>query len=525
MSVPNSHPSVDELPKCSCVSVHLVATYPVHWTVFATLRDFLQNFFDAAGPDDFAAKVAISREVKSTLIEMDGPGFALDWLLHIGASTKTGASPGRTAGYFGEGFKIAALCALRDHAWRVAMGSRDWSAEVVLAPDRIDGTAVRILSYDVRAANARPGRTWLKLSNTSEATHELLCGAVRNSFCFAGNPLFGELLCSQPGASVWERSSVSLPAALPYRISGAQSGLLFLAHQARATLPIPFVISLPDDRDHDRDRPALYDFQMVDALARAAHYVSPKVAVRLLTALRRHWGAPAPTRYSVGNWANVISGLVKTVSTSPDEAARFRETHPEVLVLAPVRRSEIRARNRRAAALAWARSHRSSTSLVQESFALLGFSTVEAACDAADGYPTPMTPSPLARRRLGLLESFVVQEFGLLFGGVAPPAVDIMDASRAGWKGSAELFRAADEHWSLTGRRIRFVVPRVVMPNDALLAPEPHDALATYLHERCHIFGGDVSAGFSAALTDACGRLAALARSVVELARDWQQDV
>ncbi len=524
MQVPDSFLPVDGLPICGRVSVHLVATYPVRWTAFATLRDFLQNFFDAAGPEAFASKVVISREANATLIEMDGAGFALDWLLHIGASTKTSASPGSTAGYFGEGFKIAALCAVRDFSWQVGMGSRDWSAEVVLAPDYIDGTAVRILSYDVKTANSLPGRTWLRLGQTAQVVHELLCSSVRNSFCFAGNPLFGELLCSQHGVSVWERSSIPLPADLPYRLSGAPSGLLFLAHQARATLPIPFVVSLPDDRDHDRDRPSLYDFQMVDALARAARRVPPKVAVRLLESLHRHWGEPTPTKYRVGRWANVISALTGRVSTSPDESARFREAHPDVLVLAPVRRSAMRARNRRSAALAWARSHRTSTVLVQPGFAALGFPSVEAACELADGYPRPIAPSRLARRRLGLLETFVTEEFGLLFDGVPAPAVDIMDASRAGWKGSAELFRAVDVRWSLTGRQIRFTIPRIVMPNAALMSPDPHGALATYLHERCHIFGGDSSAGFSAALTDACGQLAAIAPRVVEVAHLWQDN-
>ncbi len=56
-------------------------------------------------------------------------------------------------------------------------------------------------------------------------------------------------------------------------------------------------------------------------------------------------------------------------------------------------------------------------------------------------------------------------------------------------------------------------------------SPDPHGALATYLHERCHIFGGDGSAGFLAALTDACGRLAAIAHRVVELAHDWQENM
>jgi hypothetical protein len=262
MPAPSSHLLVDSPQPCRRVSVHLVATYPVRWSEFATLRDFLQNFFDAAGAQEFDRAVSILRENDSTLIEMTGDGFALDWLLHMGASTKTGGAPGSTAGYFGEGFKIAALCALRDFAWRVEMASREWSAEVVLAPDKIDGVPVRILSYDVKATNTRPTRTWLRLGHTSGAVHDMLCGAVRCSFCFTGNPLLGNLLYAQHGVSVWARSAVPLPRDLPYRLSGNHPGLLFLAHQARATLPIPFVVSMADDRDHDRDRPSLYDFQM-----------------------------------------------------------------------------------------------------------------------------------------------------------------------------------------------------------------------------------------------------------------------
>lgn len=524
MPAPSSHLPVDGPQPCRRVSVHLVATYPVRWNEFATLRDFLQNFFDAAGAQEFDRAVSISRENDSTLIEMTGNGFALDWLLHMGASTKTGGAPGSTAGYFGEGFKIAALCALRDFAWRVEMGSREWSAEVVLAPDKIDGTPVRILSYDVKGTNTRPTRTWLRLGHTSGAVHDMLCGAVRCSFCFTGNPLLGSLLYAQHGVSVWARSPVPLPRDLPYRLSGNHPGLLFLAHQARATLPVPFVVSMADDRDHDRDRPSLYDFQMVDAMARAANRVSPDVAMRLLESLRAHWGEQTPTKYRVGRWANVVSALVRRLSASHAASSQFLTAHPEVLVLAPIRRRSMPERNRRAAALAWARSHRASTTLVQSAFASLGFPTVEAACAAADGYPKPVPTSTELRRRLGLLERFVATEFLLLFEEVPAPAVDIMDATRAGWRGSAELFPAADQRWSLTGRRIRFRVPRIVMPLGELSSSNPHGALATYLHERCHIFGGDASAGFSAALTDACAQLAAIPHRLVELGHAWRSE-
>jgi hypothetical protein len=52
-----------------------------------------------------------------------------DWLIPIGASTKREGG-GSYAGYFGEGFKIASLCAIRDHGWNIEIRSRDWELMV-----------------------------------------------------------------------------------------------------------------------------------------------------------------------------------------------------------------------------------------------------------------------------------------------------------------------------------------------------------------------------------------------------------
>ena len=60
------------------VPVHLVRTYPVRWTEFAVLRDFLQNFYDAATPTRFHGAVAIDHERDGVRVHMGGPGFALD---------------------------------------------------------------------------------------------------------------------------------------------------------------------------------------------------------------------------------------------------------------------------------------------------------------------------------------------------------------------------------------------------------------------------------------------------------------
>lgn len=502
------------------ISVHLVSTYPVRWSVFAVLLDFLQNFFDAAGPQRFASSVVISRSRGESLIEMGGPGFALDWLVHIGASTKTCAPTGASAGYFGEGFKMAALCAVRDHGWQVCMGSRNWSARVVLAPEQIDGTPVRVLSYDIDA-NTQPGRTWLRLIGPSDSQHELLVGAVSDSFLFEGNRLLGPQLSMEAGAQVWERSANALPRDIACRIRASDTGLLYLAHQARATLPIPFVVSLPHVRPEQRDRPALYEFQMVDALAQAARLMAPTAATRLLDALRSRWREPLPQGIKVGAWGNVVAALVRRIESDRRTHDQWRMDHPGLLVLMPLKRGSVSERNRRAAACAWARSHRADAILVQSAFARLGFPTVERACESADGFPKPSAPDPVLAQRVAILESFVEEHFRALFLDLAAPEVLIMDMRSAGWKGVATVFPESLERWSATGRRIRFRVPRIVMPCQELRLDSPDSALSTYVHERCHVFGGDGSAGFSAALTDAIRCLARAAQQLHGLQSSW----
>jgi hypothetical protein len=502
------------------LSGHLVSTYPVYWSVFAVLRDFLQNFFDAAGPRHFASSVEISRSSGESLIEMAGPGFALDWLVHLGASTKTCAPAGTSAGYFGEGFKIAALCAVRDHGWRVSMGSRDWSARVVFAPQKIDETTVRVLSYDL-GMNPAPGRTWLRLLGLSDPQHELLAGAVSESFLFDGNRLLGPQLSTEPGAQVWERSSTPLPRNIACQIHMSDPGLLYLAHQARATLPIPFVVSLPHVRPEQRDRPALYEFQMVDALADAARLMAPAAATRLLDALRRHWGDPLPRGIKVGAWSNVIAALIRRIESDRLAAGKWRMDHPGLLTLLPLERRSVSDRNRRAAARAWARARCTEAVLVQSTFARLGFPTVEQACEAADGFPKPSAPDPVLRHRVEMLRSFVEEHFRALFLEVAAPEVLVMDTRSAGWKGLAVTFPEPQKRWSATGRRIRFRVPSIVMPCQELGLGSPDTALSTYVHERCHIFGGDGAAGFSAALTDAMVCLVRAAPQLLGLQARW----
>jgi len=137
---PESRPSGDLIP------LNLIFTYPVNWSRYKVLRDFIQNFFDAVGPDEWKKRFAYRFEEDSLIMEATGVSFSYDWLLHIGASTKRDTDK-HYAGFFGEGFKIASLCAIRDHGWTVTMASQDWELEVTTASLKVDQTRLKSLAY------------------------------------------------------------------------------------------------------------------------------------------------------------------------------------------------------------------------------------------------------------------------------------------------------------------------------------------------------------------------------------------
>ena len=130
------------------VPLNLIFDYPVRWSRFKVLRDLIQNCYDAVGYRRWHSHFSHEWTQGQLQLRTAQTGFSYDWLLHIGASTKR-ERVGEYAGYFGEGFKIAALCALRDHGWNVAVASRDWRLKVTTAEVLIDGRRLTSLAYRV----------------------------------------------------------------------------------------------------------------------------------------------------------------------------------------------------------------------------------------------------------------------------------------------------------------------------------------------------------------------------------------
>ena len=125
------------------VSVNIVMTYPVRWNKYQVLRDFVQNFYDAVGFNDWHQNFHYMYKDGELAMWVNNVSFNYEWLMHIGASTKTNQTNGY-AGCFGEGFKIASLCAYRDMNWEIQMESDDWHIDVTEIKQNIDQVPVRI---------------------------------------------------------------------------------------------------------------------------------------------------------------------------------------------------------------------------------------------------------------------------------------------------------------------------------------------------------------------------------------------
>ena len=73
------------------VSLNLVLSYPVHWERYEILRDFVQNFYDSVGSDRWkeAFQYEYDRTNQTIRMGVNDVTFSYEWLMHIGASTKT----------------------------------------------------------------------------------------------------------------------------------------------------------------------------------------------------------------------------------------------------------------------------------------------------------------------------------------------------------------------------------------------------------------------------------------------------
>ena len=157
-------------------------TYPVWWSMAHIMRDYVQNFYDALGAEKFLENFIYQYDEDQKRLRIEGrKGFQVEWLQYIGVSTKKDDAVHHMAGKFGEGFKIASLCAYRDYNMSIHMESQDWVLDVVKISGEIDGKSVEFLGYEIEERGFQDNAV-LILGNVGQEAYQKFLSAIQSFY-------------------------------------------------------------------------------------------------------------------------------------------------------------------------------------------------------------------------------------------------------------------------------------------------------------------------------------------------------
>ena len=506
------------------VSLNIVLTYPVKWNAYSILRDYVQNFYDAVQPDEWkeAFRYSYDGEERRLIMEVDRNGFSYEWLMHIGASSKTNSEEPH-AGYFGEGFKIASLCAIRDFRWGIKMLSRDWEVTVETMVQELDGQMISVLAYHIEDGKPEMEGSRLEISNLDEEIYRIFPVVLR-SFYYPENELFGKEIWSCERAAIYERSQVPIDADLPWTIGLGHTGAVFCAYQMRGTIPFELVICLHRHKNDDRDRDNLDAKQVENVLDVIADIIPCSVAVVLLEKMSLYWNRQWENKKN-RRWSTVIFDLIRNIARSEEATELFRSRNPHLLCICIPK--TMKEKNRRRQAKAWHALYMPDYRLVRQSFTYLKYDILEDVCEWNNGFMVDdRAASEQESTRYHVLEKLIRETFGGLFAfGSSWPELSVITNPEAIYKGAACLMKKKSQVKNVYGMKIQYDLEKVHMKEQLFRLDSFEEALSTYVHELCHVFGGDASPQFTSALSVSMEILMRNPRRIEQAQRDWRKKI
>lgn len=483
--------------KYDLIPLNLVYDYPVRWSKFKVLRDFVQNFYDAVGWKKWKSHFSCEIIDGSLYMTTRNTGFSYDWLLYIGASTKRDSDK-NYAGYFGEGFKIASLCAVRDHGWKVELTSRNWKLFVVSDDMVIDGNYKKSLAYRICHLSEEIEDTILCISPFNEK--ELL-QTVLMTFFYPENPLFGDKIWESDDTAVYHRSAQMKPMNYPSTFNASGTGIIFTGYQALGSFSHPLIFCLHNYRTSDRERNSFYYMDVIKIIKNTVYRLSPEASAVVLSVLKKRWYERPKGKYDFCCWYDIIRILVGNIADSTKQKLIWQQEYPHLLAAPIVNRKDIPIYNRRRQALAWLRRSGLKYQLVQEAFIQLGYPSIEEKCEEHDGFSITRMPKGDEIRRIKLLEMLALTILNDLFEIIKMPPCYIIKSEGSAWQGMTRCISIKNKSLSYRGLKIRFSIPFIALKDYLLRTDEFGNTFSTYLHELAHIFGSDNSASFSRAIS------------------------
>ena len=466
--------------------LNILMRYPIKWGVYTVMNNFVQNFYDAVGPEKFATGFKMNYSGDTLTLEAES-GFNKEWLYYLGASTKRDDGK-HHAGHFGEGFKMAALVAYRDMKLGIIMESQDWRLVVTQADQIINGVSEKVLAYDLYT---RPysNTTKLTLNGVNAEQYKNACNSI-NSFFYEDNPRFGDLIIKTDEFAVFKSNSKK------------KKGGVFINLEFRRSFPFPVyfcIHSMNIDKD-DRDRITLSSYMMQRAVDQVLDQLdNPEAAMEILEAFSPVWLTLQDAHHGC-KWHYQIHRLIEIISNNKDVCNKFYDKYKDILIaeIAPRHPSD---KNQRKTALFWFQcSSYSSMRRVSHYFTDLGIKDLYTLCEENGGLEVTATPNDLQARRIRLLEEVADRFFSKAYCYTKLPPCNILINESTAALGEARTHRIRSNTRNSFGVKVASELSEIYLAKETLDSGSFYSALPVYIHELLHQFGGDSSEVFHSML-------------------------
>ena len=470
------------------IRLNLVMTYQVSWKANTIMNNFIQNFYDALGMDKFAA--GFHYEMENTTMTMTADvGFALDWLLYLGTSTKRKENA-CTAGGFGEGFKIASLTAYRDYNMAICMESRDWKIRVTEENGYIDGKSVKFLAYDVENREYQENSR-LILENVNEDFYKAFSEEIRK-FYYVENPYFGKCIAKKEKYAVYEAENIDFP--------GKYKGAVFSGYQLRAYIEPPLIICnhKVTQREDDRDRTYFYNSEIGDCIKPVILSLSPEEALNVLEKLEPFWAVNKKMEYE---WRWPIRHLICRISEDKEISEHFTRKYRDRLVTLPETDISLYTKDILQLSRCWyqAWEQRKKRKVVISEFHKLDIDDIVELCRKNNGFATERDATESEQKYIKILEKAAGTILNDLLCMEKLPVCKVLLNPKAPVNGYTKVVKKSGEKNCYKLRKIQHA-DYVFVQSHILQKDSFGRALAVYSHELLHQYGGDQSMQFRKAL-------------------------
>lgn len=175
----------DKISRKNRLESNVTTAWGVDWDELYIARDLLQNFYDAN--KDNVDQIRIERLPDNRVIITGANPFNLNKLFYLG-SEKTSEDVGK----YGEGFKAAAVCLLRDYNISPIAVSGSDIYVIRLSETAVPGTKMYPLVYDYYVSNSSTNGTQLILEKCSPLLAETLQQGLSSFFFIKNHPIVGD---------------------------------------------------------------------------------------------------------------------------------------------------------------------------------------------------------------------------------------------------------------------------------------------------------------------------------------------